>query len=170
MIRTAANIRGYWNAPEATAALFTDDHYIRTGDIGYLDEDGYLFIVDRKKDIIIRCGENISCQEVETAIYEHAEVNECAVFGLPDERYGELPAAVYVVKDHASVEPHELQEFLATRLAKFKIPQYLWQVTGALPRLGSYVLPGNNYHVYDYALFWGSIRADAERRLKAFRG
>ena len=77
-IRSAANIRGYWRDAAATAAAFTADGYLRTGDIGYLDEDDYLFIVDRKKDIIIRGGENISCQEVEAAIYAHAAVSEAA--------------------------------------------------------------------------------------------
>ena len=93
-IRTVANFSGYWNRPDATAAAITADGYFRTGDLGYLDPDGYLYIVDRKKDIIIRGGENISCQEVEAAIYEHAAVAECAVFGLPDERLGEVVGAI----------------------------------------------------------------------------
>ena len=135
--RSMANFNGYWKNDEATRAAYTSDGWFKTGDLGYLDADEYLFIVDRKKDIIIRGGENISCIEVEQEIYAHPDIAECSVFGVPDEKYGELVAAVYVVKDHASVEPHELQEFLATRLAKFKIPQYLWQVTDALPRLGT---------------------------------
>ena len=93
-IRSAANIRGYWRDEAATRAAFTDDNYLRTGDVGYLDEDNYLFIVDRKKDIIIRGGENISAQEVEAAIYTHPAISEAAVFGVPDERLGEVPAAV----------------------------------------------------------------------------
>ena len=93
-IRSAANIRGYWRDEAATRAAFTADGYLRTGDIGYLDEDDYLFIVDRKKDIIIRGGENISAQEVEAAIYAHPAVSEAAVFGIADERLGEVPAAV----------------------------------------------------------------------------
>ena len=93
-IRTAANIKSYWQAPEATAALFTPDGYVRTGDVGYLDEDGYLFIVDRKKDIIIRGGENISAAEVEAACYACPAVAEASVFGAPDERLGEVPVAV----------------------------------------------------------------------------
>ncbi|PNB49008.1 AMP-dependent synthetase, partial [Pseudomonas sp. FW305-130] len=87
-IRSICNFTEYYGRPDATAAAFTADRYFLTGDIGYLDEDGYLFIVDRKKDIIIRGGENISCQEVEAAIYEHPAVAEAAVFGLPDERFG----------------------------------------------------------------------------------
>jgi long-chain acyl-CoA synthetase len=135
--RTVANFNGYWKNDEATAAAFTSDGWFRTGDLGYLDEDEYLFIVDRKKDIIIRGGENISCIEVEQEIYAHPDIAECSVFGLPDERMGEIPAAVYVVKDGHQVEPDDLKEFLAERLAKFKIPQHLWQVDEALPRLGT---------------------------------
>ncbi|HEX8654072.1 MAG TPA: class I adenylate-forming enzyme family protein, partial [Allosphingosinicella sp.] len=93
-IRSAANIRCYWRDEEATRAAFTSDGYLRTGDIGYLDEDDYLFIVDRKKDIIIRGGENISSAEVEAAIYAHPGVSEVAVFGIADERLGEVPAAL----------------------------------------------------------------------------
>ena len=94
-IRSVCNFLGYWKNEEATKAAYSDDAYFRTGDLGYLDEDNYLFIVDRKKDIIIRGGENISCIEVEEAIYAHPAVAECSVFGLPDERFGEIPAAVY---------------------------------------------------------------------------
>ena len=104
-IRSAANIKCYWNAPEATAALFTDDLYVRTGDIGYLDEDGYLFIVDRKKEIIIRGGENISAAEVEAACYACPDIAEVSVFGVPDERLGEVPIAVIYLADGASARP-----------------------------------------------------------------
>ncbi len=135
--RSVANFNGYWKNDAATAAAFTSDGWFRTGDLGYLDEDEYLFIVDRKKDIIIRGGENISCLEVEQEIYAHPDVAECSVFGLPDERMGEIPAAVYQPKDGRSVEPDDLKEFLAERLAKFKIPQHLWQVDESLPRLGT---------------------------------
>jgi long-chain acyl-CoA synthetase len=98
-IRSVCNFTGYWNRPEASADAFTKAGYFLTGDIGYLDEDGYLLIVDRKKDIIIRGGENISCQEVEAAIYAHPGVSECAVFGLPDERLGEVVGAVVYAHD-----------------------------------------------------------------------
>src|SRR5205085_5707865 len=135
-IRTAANIRGYWQDEAATAAAFTTDHYLRSGDIGYLDEDGYLFIVDRKKDIIIRGGENISAQEVEAAIYAHPGVSEAAVFGVPDERLGEMTAAV-IWCEKEMVEEAELREFLASRLAQFKLPAYIWFADAPLPRLGT---------------------------------
>jgi len=139
-IRSVCNFRGYWRNEEATKAAFTDNGYFRTGDLGYLDEDGYLFIVDRKKDIIIRGGENISCIEVEDAIYAHDDVGECSVFGLPCERFGEVPAAVYRMKDgHASVTPAELRAFLLARIAPFKVPleHQIWIVEEALPRLGT---------------------------------
>jgi acyl-CoA synthetase (AMP-forming)/AMP-acid ligase II len=136
-IRSVCNFLGYWKNEDATRAAYTDDGYFRTGDLGYLDEDDYLFIVDRKKDIIIRGGENISCIEVEQEIYAHPHIAECSVFGVSDERLGEIPAAVYVAKEGHSVHPDDLSEFLAERLAKFKIPQFLWQVDEALPRLGT---------------------------------
>ena len=136
-IRSVANFSGYWNRPEATAACMTADGYFRTGDVGYLDPDGYLFIVDRKKDIIIRGGENISCQEVEAAIYEHTAVNEACVFGLPDERLGEVVGAVYHCHDGQSVSAEELTVFMRERLATFKVPLKMWTETDNLPRLGT---------------------------------
>jgi acyl-CoA synthetase (AMP-forming)/AMP-acid ligase II len=135
-IRTAANIRGYWQDEAATRAAFTADHYVRTGDAGYLDEDGYLFIVDRLKDIIIRGGENIAAQEVEAAIYAHPAISEAAVFGVPDERLGEVPAAV-VWCEAAAPAAGELREFLGQRLAQFKLPAYIWFATAPLPKLGT---------------------------------
>jgi len=135
--RAAANFRGYWRDPEATQAAFTADGFFRTGDIGYQDEDGYLFIVDRAKDIIIRGGENISCQEVEFAIYAHQDVAEVSVFGVPDERLGEVPAAVVRLEQGRGVDPAELLEFLGERLAKFKLPARLWFSEEPLPRLGT---------------------------------
>ncbi len=136
-IRTIANFRGYWKNDEATATAFTDDGYFRTGDLGYLDQDDYLFIVDRKKDIIIRGGENISCIEVEEAIYAHDGVAECSVFGLPDERFGEIPAAVYHMKDGQEMTPEGLRDFLTGNIAPFKVPQHIWQSHDDLPRLGT---------------------------------
>ena len=111
--------------------------YFRTGDLGYLDEDNYLFIVDRKKDIIIRGGENIACIEVEDAIYAHEDVAECSVFGLPDEKFGEVPAAVYYAADGSDLSPDELLAFLEGRIAKFKLPAKIWRSESALPRLGT---------------------------------
>jgi acyl-CoA synthetase (AMP-forming)/AMP-acid ligase II len=138
-IRTVANFKGYWKNEEATKAAFTSDGFFRSGDLGYLDEDGYLFIVDRKKDIIIRGGENISCIEVEEAIYAHEGIAECSVFGVPDDRFGEVPAAVYLPKDGISMSPEDLHAFLASSIAPFKVPQVhlIWQAEGRLPRLGT---------------------------------
>jgi acyl-CoA synthetase (AMP-forming)/AMP-acid ligase II len=136
-MRSVANFEGYWNNAAATKAAFFDNGYFRSGDLGYLDEDGYLFIVDRKKDIIIRGGENISCQEVEAAIYEHADVNECAVFGLPDERLGEVVGAVIWVKPGSTVDDGAMCSFLSERLAPYKVPYKIWMSNAALPKLGS---------------------------------
>ena len=135
-IRSAANIRGYWRDEAATKAAFTGDGYLRTGDVGYLDEDGYLFIVDRKKDIIIRGGENISSAEVEAAIYAHPAISEAAVFGVQDERFGEVPAAVIHCEQPGPTK-EELIGFLSGRLAQFKLPQHIWFVDEPLPKLGT---------------------------------
>jgi len=136
-IRSVCNFDGYWNNEAATKAAFFENGYFRSGDLGYLDEDGYLFIVDRKKDIIIRGGENISCQEVEAAIYEHGDTNECAVFGLPDERLGEVVGAVIWTKPGSSVTAEDMCSFLSQRLAPYKVPYKIWMVADALPKLGS---------------------------------
>jgi len=136
-IRTAANVKCYWQMPDATGALFTPDGYVRSGDIGYLDEDGYLFIVDRKKDIIIRGGENISAAEVEAEFYACPAVAESAVFGAADERLGEVPVAVIYVKDGERLDEAQLRAFLDGRLAKFKIPERIIISAEPLPRLGT---------------------------------
>ena len=136
-IRSVANFSGYWNREAATREAMTADGYFRTGDIGYLDDAGYLFIVDRKKDIIIRGGENISCQEVEAAIYAHPAVAETCVFGLPDERLGEIVGAVihYHPGEHLSEEA--LLFFLSEHLAPFKMPVRIWVSDDLLPKLGT---------------------------------
>ena len=134
-IRGACNIKGYWRNPEATKALFTDDGYVRTGDVGYLDEDGYLFIVDRKKEIIIRGGENISAAEVEAECYACPDVAEVAVFGAPDERLGEVPIAVIHSKNGLSEK--QLRSFLESRIARFKVPERIIFSSEPLPRLGT---------------------------------
>lgn len=136
-IRTIANFNGYWDNEQATRDAFTQDGFFRTGDIGYLDEDGYLFIVDRKKDIIIRGGENISCPEVEAAAYEHDSIVELSVFGIADDKYGEVPGIVYHTKDGVPLPEEDLKAFLAPRLAPFKIPVHYWQAREPLPRLGT---------------------------------
>ncbi len=135
-IRSPANVRGYWNKPEATAAAFRDG-WFHSGDVGYIDEEGFLYIVDRIKDIIIRGGENISCIEVEAAIYQHEAVDEAAVFGLPDERLGEIVGAAVVLREPGSLAAETLQAYLAEHLAGFKIPAHIWFHDEKLPRVGS---------------------------------
>ena len=136
-IRTAANIKCYWRNPEATAEAISADGYVRTGDVGYLDEDGYLFIVDRKKEIIIRGGENISAAEVEAECYACPAVAEVAVFGAPDERLGEVPVAIIHLKSGERIDDDGLRAFLDGRLAKFKIPERIIFSPTSLPRLGT---------------------------------
>jgi long-chain acyl-CoA synthetase len=108
---------------------------VRTGDIGYIDEDGYLFIVDRKKDIIIRGGENISAAEVEAACYACPAVAEASVFGAPDERLGEVPVAV--IHANTALTAEELRAFLEARIARFKVPEHFVFSDAPLPRLGT---------------------------------
>jgi len=136
-IRTAANIKCYWQNATATAEAICADGTVRTGDIGYLDEDGYLFIVDRKKEIIIRGGENISAAEVEAECYACPAVAEVAVFGVPDDRLGEVPVAIVHVKSGEQLGDGELRTFLDGKLAKFKIPERIIISVEPLPRLGT---------------------------------
>lgn len=135
-MHSPANVRGYWNKPEATAEAFIEG-WFHTGDVGYLDEDGFLYIVDRIKDIIIRGGENISCIEVEAAIYQHEAVEEAAVFGLPDARLGESVGAAVVLRPGASLDAEALRLYLKEHLAGFKIPAHIWFCAERLPRIAS---------------------------------
>lgn len=135
--RSAALARGYWMDPEATAEAFTPDGWFRSGDLGYLDEDGYLYLVDRKKDIIIRGGENVSSLEVEAALHGCEGVVEACVFGLPDERLGEVVGAVVRVREGSNATEALLRAEASRHLAAFKVPAKLWLVCNALPRLGS---------------------------------
>ena len=135
-IKSPANVLGYWNKPEATAEAFVDG-WFHTGDVGYVDEDGFVYIVDRIKEIIIRGGENISCLEVEAAIYNHPAVFEAAVFGLPDERLGEIVGAAIVLKEGAEMTTDDLRDYLAQHLAAFKIPARVWFRAEQLPRIAS---------------------------------
>jgi long-chain acyl-CoA synthetase len=126
-------IRGYWRRPEATAEAIVDG-WLRTGDVGRLDDEGYLYIQDRLKDMILRGGENVYCAEVEAALYEHPDVHEAAVFGVPHERLGEEVAAAVVPRDGTVLAADDLAAFLRERLAAFKVPSR-WVLAGApLPR------------------------------------
>ncbi len=135
-VRTPANAGGYWNCPAESAETFVDG-WVHTGDAGYQDEEGFLYIVDRLKDIIIRGGENISCLEVEAAIYAHPEVAEAAVYSLPDERLGEIVGAALLLKPGSELDSDRVQAFLASRLAAFKVPQHIWFHTSPLPRIAA---------------------------------
>jgi len=155
-IRTLANVRGYWLNEEATARAFTPDGWFHTGDLGYLDEDGYLFIVDRKKDIIIRGGENISAQEVESAISQHPDVAEVSVFGLDCERLGEVPGAVMYLQPGSGLDHPGLLAFLEGKLARFKAPARVWLHEEPLPKLGT----GKIDKVTLRARYRGQLNAD----------
>ncbi|WOJ91888.1 class I adenylate-forming enzyme family protein [Congregibacter variabilis] len=135
-IHSPANCLGYWNKPEATAEAFRDG-WFHTGDVGFIDEEGFLFIVDRMKEIIIRGGENISCIEVEAGIYQHPAVSEAAVYGVPDERLGEAVAASVVLREGESLSAEDLQSFLREHIAGFKIPAYVRFHDEALPRIAT---------------------------------
>jgi long-chain acyl-CoA synthetase len=126
-------IRGYWNKPEATAETIVDG-WLRSGDIGHLDRDGFIYVEDRAKDMVLRAGENIYCAEVEAAIFEHPAVYEAAVFGVPDPRLGEQVAAAVVLKPGATLSVAELQAHVAERLAAFKVPTLVTFTDERLPR------------------------------------
>ena len=126
-------IRGYWNRPEATAETIVDG-WLRSGDIGRIDDEGFVYVQDRAKDMVLRAGENVYCAEVEAAIYEHPAVYEAAVFGVPHERLGEEVAVAIVPKDGESIDEDGLKTFLGERLAPFKIPSRLLVQSDPLPR------------------------------------
>jgi fatty-acyl-CoA synthase len=124
--------QGYWKDPEKTASAFFGD-WFRSGDIGYLDEDGFLYLTDRKKDMIVSGGENIASSEVERVIYELPQVREVAVVGVPDQRWGERPVAVVVLAENVALDLAALAAHCRTRLAGFKVPKQLI-IRDSLPR------------------------------------
>lgn len=132
-VRGAVVIKGYLNRPEATADAIRDG-WLNTGDIARIDEDGFIFLVDRAKDMVLRGGENVYCSEVESAIYHHDAIAEAAVFGVPDDRLGEDVAAVIVLKPGHALTDDELREFLSASLAKYKIPAQIWFRIDPIPR------------------------------------
>jgi fatty-acyl-CoA synthase len=127
---------GYFREPEATAAVIRDG-WFHTGDMAVWDDEGYLRIVDRKKEIIISGGENISSIEVEKVIYSNPAVLECAVVAAPDAKWGEVPAALIVCKEGATLTEAELMAFLETRLGRFKLPRIVQFETEPLPKTGT---------------------------------
>ena len=125
--------RGYWNKPEATAEVLVDG-WLATGDLGRIDGEGFLYIEDRAKDMVIRAGENVYCAEVESAIYEHPGVYEAAVFGVPHHRLGEEVACVINRRPESRLDADELREFLTNRVSVFKIPSRIAFSEDRLPR------------------------------------
>ena len=134
MVRGVSVFRGYWNRPDANAEAFSDG-WFHTGDVAYLDEEGFLFIVDRIKDMIIRGGENIGCGQVESAMLAHPLVHEASAYGLPDERLGEEVGATYF--GAPELDPDSLRNYLALHLAQFAVPRFLFAATGPLPRIAA---------------------------------
>jgi fatty-acyl-CoA synthase len=134
--RSGSNMAGYWNLPEATAKTLGRDGWLRTGDAGYIDKDGYLYIHDRIKDMIISGGENIYPAEVESAICDHPDVAEVAVVGVPDDKWGEAVKAIVVMKPGKSATPTEIINFTRERIAGFKTPKTV-DFIEALPRNAS---------------------------------
>jgi long-chain acyl-CoA synthetase len=120
-------MKGYWGRPDATAETIRDG-WLHTGDMGYVDEDGYFFIVDRKKDMIIRGGYNVYPREIEEVLYEHPDVREAAVVGVPHDEYGEEVGAAVALRDGASTSPEELRDFVKEQVAAYKYPRQVWIV------------------------------------------
>jgi long-chain acyl-CoA synthetase len=134
LIQGASVIEGYWRRPDANAETFANG-WLRTGDVAYIDEEGYLYIVDRIKDLVIRGGENIGCAEVEAGLLAHPDILEASVYAVPDDRLGEeVGATIY---SESALDEVQLQGFLAEHIAKFKIPRYLSQSDQPLPRIAS---------------------------------
>ncbi|MDP2289848.1 MAG: class I adenylate-forming enzyme family protein [Actinomycetota bacterium] len=132
-VRGSIVIKGYLNRPEATHDSIRDG-WLNTGDIARIDEDGFVYIVDRAKDMVLRGGENVYCSEVETAIYHHDAISEACVFGIPDERLGEDVAAVIVLREGHELSADDLRHFLSASLAKHKIPATIWFRDEPIPR------------------------------------
>lgn len=132
VVRGGNMMLGYWNKPDATAEALRNG-WMHTGDVGYFDEHGYLYVVDRLKDMIVTGGENVYSVEVENAVHQHPGVDSCAVVGLPDPTWGERVHAVIVCRPGHSVEPEEVREFVAERIARYKAPRSV-EVVEELPR------------------------------------
>jgi long-chain acyl-CoA synthetase len=132
-VKGACVIKGYLNRPEATAESITDG-WLHTGDVARIDDDGFIFIVDRKKDMVLRGGENVYCAEVEACIHRNPSVAECCVFGVPDARLGEEVAAAVVARPGQSVTIEEIRALCAANLAAYKAPRHIWILDEPLPR------------------------------------
>ncbi len=132
VLRGPKVFKGYWKDPDATASAFRGG-WFHTGDLGYLDADDFLYVVDRKKDVIISGGENIASLEVERVLYAHPAVLEAAVVARPDPRWNEVPVAFVVLREGAHAAVDELHEFCRARLARFKVPRAI-ELLDVLPR------------------------------------
>jgi long-chain acyl-CoA synthetase len=126
VIRGHNVMKGYWRRPDATAEAISDDGWFRTGDLARRDEDGDFFIVDRRKEMIIRGGYNVYPREIEEVLYQHPAVRECAVVGVPHAELGEEVGAAVVLKPGASVGADELRDFVRTQIAAYKYPRHVW--------------------------------------------
>ena len=135
-VKGAPVIRGYLNRPEATAESITDG-WLHTGDIARIDEDGFIFIVDRLKDMVLRGGENVYCAEVEAAIHKHSAVAESSVFGVPDDRLGEEVGVAVFCHDHMAISADELRTHCKSLISSYKVPRYVWILDEPLPRNAS---------------------------------
>ena len=131
IVRSAMLMNGYWNRPEDSAKSFTEDGWLRTGDIGYVDEEGFLYIVDRAKDMVISGGENIYCAEVERVLSQMPQIKECATFGIPDDRLGELLVAVVQAE---GLDERSIIDWVSERLARYKAPAHVAFSREPLPR------------------------------------
>jgi acyl-CoA synthetase (AMP-forming)/AMP-acid ligase II len=136
-IRGPVLFREYLGQPEATAAVLTPDRWFKTGDLGFIDEEGLLTLVGRLKEMLLRGGENVACLEVEAALAEHEDILEAAVIGIPDERLGERVGAAIVLRAGAQLDDAAICAFLEPRLAAFKRPERYWRMSEALPRSGT---------------------------------
>jgi long-chain acyl-CoA synthetase len=133
-IRGPNVVKGYWGKPEATAESFTEGGWFHSGDVARVDDEGFVYIVDRAKDMVIRGGENVYCSEVESALFEHPAVTDAAVFGVPHHVLGEEVGAVVRLRAGASATVEELQAHVKERLAGFKVPAHVWIRDEELPR------------------------------------
>jgi long-chain acyl-CoA synthetase len=133
LVRGHNVMKGYWQRPDATAAAIDADGWFRTGDIARVDDDGYFFIIDRKKEVVIRGGFNVYPREIEEVIYEHPAVREAAVIGVPHEALGEEVGAAIALKAGMTATPSELRAFVKARVAAYKYPRHVW-IVDELPK------------------------------------
>jgi len=135
-VRGAPVIKGYLNQPEASAETITDG-WLHTGDVAWIDENEFIYIVDRVKDMVLRGGENIYCSEVETVLFQMDQIAECSVFGIADDRLGEEVGVAIYCREQEQATAEQIRTFCSSRMAKHKIPRYIWLLDAPLPRNAS---------------------------------